>query len=180
MPVLSSHNHKILLEIARNAVRDFLATGNHEDYPAKDHELLAPRGCFVTLRENGKLRGCVGTFDDSKPLVQNVARMAISAATQDHRFHPVTKEELSKVDIEISVIGPLEKAETLDSIEIGKHGVMVQYKNRRGTFLPDVAVERKWSVPEFVMYCAREKADLHPEEISKAEIYRYEVEKFKD
>lgn len=180
MPGLSLNNQKAALQIARSAIKTFLATGDHENFLAKDPELLAKRGCFVTLMESGKLRGCVGTFDDSQPLIQNIARMAVSAAAQDSRFKPVTKEELPKIKIEISILGPLEKVKTLQAIEIGRHGILVQYKNRKGTFLPQVAVEQKWSVPEFVTYCAREKAGLAPEECAKAEIYKYEVEKLSE
>ena len=179
MPDLSSNNQKILLEIARSALKTFLSTGDHEDISnrALDPELLENRGCFVALMKAGKLRGCVGTFDDSQSLVQNTARMAPAAATQDNRFSRVTKDELPEIKINISVLGPLGLVQDLDEIEIGKHGVLVKYKDRKGTFLPEVAVEHKWSVPEFVTFCAREKAGLAPEECGKAEIYKYEVQK---
>lgn len=178
MPGLSLNNQKALLEIARSAIKTFLATGDHEKNSAADPELTAKRGCFVTLMKDGKLRGCVGTFNDTDPLAENIARMAVAAAVQDTRFAPLTKDELAKVKIKISVLGPLEKVRSLDEIEIGKHGVLVQFGGRRGTFLPEVAVEQQWSVPEFVTYCAREKAGLGPEQCAQAEIYKYEVQKF--
>ncbi len=178
--MLKAHTRRVLLETARRAIQTFLETGNHEEYASQDHELLTPRGCFVFLHEAGKFRGSVGTFDDSKPLIQNTARMAVAASCQDTRFKPLRKSELEKVLIKVAVLGPLERVESLDSIEIGRHGVMVQYKDRRGFYLAETAVEKNWSVPEFVTYCAREKAGLKPEECAKAEIYRFEVEEFEE
>lgn len=179
MPDLSL-NSRSLLQLARNAVEVYLATGQHLVFQTDLPELTAKRGCFVTLRKTGKLRGCVGTFDAHRPLYQNIIRMAPAAACQDLRFPPVTKEELPFIRIELSVLGELEKADSLEGIEIGRHGVYVKLDNRSGTFLPEVAVEQKWSVPEFVTYCARDKAGLSPEECTRAEIFRYEVQKFKE
>lgn len=180
MPDLSSNNRKLLLELARNSIKLYLETGDHLVYETVAPELKLFRGCFVTLRTGKDLRGCVGTFETHKPLYENVSRMAIAAAFQDSRFKPVSKAELSQVKIEISVLGELEKIESVDQIEIGRHGVYVKLGESSGTFLPEVAVEHKWSAPEFVVFCAREKAGLAPEECGRAEIYRYEVEKFKE
>ncbi len=180
MPDLSSNNRKLLLELARNSIKTYLETGDHLHYETAVPELKIPRGCFVTLRINKELRGCVGTFETHKPLYENVARISISAAFQDSRFKPLSKPELSQAKIEISVLGELEKIESVDQIEIGRHGVYVKLGEKTGTFLPEVAVERKWQAPEFVVFCAREKAGLTPEECTRAEIYRYVVEKFKE
>lgn len=179
MPDLSS-NKKVLLELARRAIETYLAAGNHLDYKTEDPALVVKRGCFVTLRKAGELRGCVGTFDTQTPLYENILRMAPAAAFQDSRFSPVRKEELPLIRIELSVLSEMEKVDSLEEIKIGKHGVYIKLGNRSGTYLPDVATKRKWSVPEFVMSCAREKAKLAPEEISRAEIFRYEVQKFKE
>lgn len=180
MPDLSSNNRKLLLELARNAIKTYLETGDHLRYETPIAELKISRGCFITLRIHKELRGCVGTFETHKPLCDNVIRMSIAAAFQDPRFKALTKSELNQVKIEISVLGELEKIDSVDLIEIGRHGVYIKLGNRSGTFLPDVAVEQKWSAPEFVIFCAREKAGLSPEECARAEIYRYEVEKFKE
>ena len=179
MPGLSSNSRKALLELARNSIRGYLATGDPVLPAVEFPELLIKHGCFITLKtKDGALRGCVGTFDDARPLYENVARMAIAASIQDRRFSPLTKEELAGVRIEISVLGPMEKVQSLDEIEIGRHGIYVKHGAQSGTFLPSVAVEQKWSVAEFVTFCAREKAGLNPEQCAKAEIYKYEVEKF--
>ncbi len=180
MPDLSSNNREILLELARNAIRTHLETGNDFSFRTDVPELNWNRGCFVTLRKHSELRGCVGTFDIKEPLFQNVTRMAVASAVRDTRFPPVSKSELPLVTIEISVLSPLEKVSVLDEIEIGKHGVLVQLGNRSGTFLPEVAVDQKWSREEFVVRCARAKAGLRTKDCAQAEIYRYEVEKFSE
>jgi AmmeMemoRadiSam system protein A len=176
----SSSNSKMLLELARNAIETFVTTGRHLEIPTPSADLAVKRGCFVTLRKLGELRGCVGTFEAQTPLYENIIRIAPAAAVQDPRFPPVTKNELPHLKIELSVLGELEKVESLEEIEIGKHGVYVKLGDRSGTYLPDVAVEQKWSVHEFVMHCAREKARLSTEEIMRAEIFRYPVQKYKE
>ena len=179
MPDLSLKDKQKLIELARAAIKTCLEGDPRvvvADFPALQEKC----GCFVTLRKQGSLRGCVGTFDTSKPLYENIQRMAVAAATQDARFSPVTKSELDEMRIEISVLGPLEKVESLEEIQLGTHGVYVRYGNRSGTFLPDVAIEKKWNVAEFVTVCAREKAGLTPAEIQKAEIFRYEVVKINE
>ena len=171
--------HK-LLEIVRQTLSEYLHNGQTPHWEISDPELIRPRGCFVTLYKQGALRGCVGTFEGTKPLFENVIRMAHAAAFQDSRFAAVGKEDLESLKIEISVLGELRKAASLEEIELGRHGVLVKAGSRTGTFLPEVAVEQKWSREEFVTYCAREKAGLRPADIAKAEIFIYEVEKFKE
>lgn len=180
MPDLSSNSRKKLLEAARSAIRTYVETGDHLVLDVRDAELNLPRGCFVTLRKSGNLRGCIGTFDHSQPLSQNIPRMAVAAACQDPRFAPVSKTELPQIKIEISILGELEKITAIDEIELGRHGILIRYGSRSGTFLPDVATEHKLTREEFVMLCAREKAGLDPEDIAHAELFRYEVEKFSE
>ncbi len=181
MPELSPKTRQELLLIAREAIQTYLSTGSHLEYPGKpSEELLLHRGCFVTLKKNGELRGCIGTFDDSDELIHNLLRMSVAAAFQDPRFPAVGKQELDQIKIEISVLGPLERIDSIDAIEIGKHGIYVKNGRRSGTYLPDVATEHHMSREEFVMHCAREKAGLSPKECMTAELYRYEVEKFSE
>lgn len=180
MPDLSSSNRAELLAAARKAIAVYLETGDHYVVEAADAKMDLRRGCFVTLRKGGRLRGCIGTFNDSQPLKENIPRMAVAAAFQDPRFSPVDRGELAKIKIEISVLGNLEKIASIEEIELGKHGILVRLGPRSGTFLPDVAAEHKLSREEFVMLCAREKAGLDPKEIACAELFRYEVEKFSE
>ena len=199
MPDLSSSSRKALLELARKSIESHfspspfplpqgregksffpplpLGEGQGEGMPA---ELNLKRGCFVTLYKLNKLRGCVGTFDATQPLSENVIRIAASSAFQDTRFPSVEKSELGLLKIHISVLGELKKMSSIEELEIGRHGVLVRYGSESGTYLPEVAVEMKWSVPEFITRCAREKAGLTPSEIASAEVFLYEVEKFSE
>ena len=180
MPDLSSADSKKLLDIARRTLSDQIKTGEVPRFVIEDPPLLLTRGCFVTLYKHGSLRGCVGTFDASKPLYQNVMRMVLAAAFQDTRFQPLSKEELPLIRLEISVLGKLEKIHSPEEIEISRHGVLVRYGQQSGTYLPSVARDQGWDAWEFVMRCAREKAGLTPEECAQAEIYRYAVEKISE
>ena len=177
---LSSNSRAKLLELARKSIRQHLNTGDSFAFHTEDSELTMKVGCFVTLRQGDALRGCVGTFEAAKPLYENVLRMACAAAFQDVRFSPVSKDELPGVRINISVLGEPFKMKSIDEIELGKHGVLVQYGDKRGTFLPEVALEKKWSAAEFITFCARDKADLSPAECAKAEVHLYEVLKFSE
>ena len=98
-----------------------------------------PRAVFVTLHKHGQLRGCIGTLEPREPLAAAVRSAAISAATQDPRFPPVTAAEIPELEIEISVLSPLRRVESADEIEVGKHGVVVAAGMRRGVFLPQSA-----------------------------------------
>ena len=178
MPVLSLNSQKTLLQLARQAIQSRLGgpSVNREEKLPPDFEL--PRGCFVTLKKHGRLRGCVGNFNAEQPLFDNVRRMALAAAFEDSRFPEVLPGEMGDITIEISVIGEFQKIRDPGELEIGRHGVYVLYQNRKGTYLPEVALEQKWSAEEMIAHCAREKAGLLPHEIPLAEIYLYEVEKF--
>ncbi|MCM8774941.1 MAG: AmmeMemoRadiSam system protein A [Candidatus Omnitrophica bacterium] len=178
MPDLSSNSRKTLLHLAREAIRLYLEKRDSLPNPSDDPALAVKAGCFVTLHKHGALRGCVGTFESNRPLSENVIRMATAAAFQDTRFPPVDKSELNSIRIEISILGALKKMESISDLVLGTHGVYVKYGWRSGTFLPQVAVEQKWSKEEFITWCAREKAGLKPAECAKAEVYIYEVEKF--
>lgn len=180
MQGLSSNNRLLLLRLVREAIAHHLETGNILAFHTQEAELTQGRGCFVTLRKHGKLRGCVGTFDADRPLYENVLRMAVAAAFHDVRFPAVEKNELGELTIEISVLGPLTRMRRLEDLELGVHGVLVRYGLRSGTFLPEVAIEQKWSREEFVTFCAREKAGLSPAECAKAEVFLYTVEKFSE
>ncbi len=111
--------------------------------------LAERRGAFVTLHLRGKLRGCVGQVETHKSLAETVARCAISAAREDDRFDPVQPDEVAQLTIEISVLSLL-KPITLNEIQIGIHGLIVECGPFRGLLLPQVASERKWTAEKFL------------------------------
>ncbi len=113
-------------------------------------ELNKPQGAFVTLYNDGQLRGCVGHIAADKPLYKTVMEMSVAAATFDPRFPVVTSKELPHISIEISVLSPFEIVTDFSTIEIGVHGLMVQLGNNRGLLLPQVAKRYHWTVEEFL------------------------------
>jgi len=112
--------------------------------------LLEKRGAFVSIKKDGDLRGCIGIFISDKPLYLTVVDMAISAATQDPRFMPLTAPELSQISIEISALTPLKKIEDVSEIEVGRHGLYIVKGYCRGVLLPQVATEYCWDRTQFL------------------------------
>ncbi|MEW6328073.1 MAG: AmmeMemoRadiSam system protein A [Thermodesulfobacteriota bacterium] len=141
---------KILLSLARAEIKSNL-TGISEkiDLP-KGGTLYARHGAFVTLHKHGNLRGCIGVFTPAQPLYQTVREMASFAAFKDPRFVPLTADELSDIDIEISVLSPLQKISEINEIEIGKHGIYIIKELNRGVLLPQVATEHNWDKITFL------------------------------
>ncbi len=137
-------------------------------------------GCFVTLNKGGNLRGCIGSMVGREPLYQNVVRMAQAAAFQDHRFAPVTQEEWldreNPISVEISVLGPLTLCPDVQSIEIGRHGLLLAKGQNSGVFLPKVPVEQSWDLPAYLENLCH-KAGLPSGAWAQegAEIYWYEA-----
>ena len=145
-----------------------------------DESTISPKlkqhlGAFVTLHKEKQLRGCIGQFEPNQPLYKVVIEMAISAARFDRRFTPVTEEELENIDLEISVLTPRKKINSLDEIKIGRDGIYITKGDKNGTYLPQVATDMNWSVEEFVRSCCEEKAGISSNDCKNAEIFTYEA-----
>jgi len=153
---------KILLKIARDSVEAAITRKPIARPSSDDPELNKPCGCFVTLKNGGELRGCIGNFTADKPLVETVAEMAKASATSDPRFfyNRITKEELPELDIEISVLSPLKKTDDPMSLRLGVDGIYIKRGFATGCFLPQVADETGWTKEEFLSNCCLHKADL--------------------
>jgi len=136
-----------LISLAKQAISDALRHGTSKqpvtiDLPDEALLYVQPYGVFVTLEVDGILRGCIGSLDNpSKPLYELVWSMAIQAAFFDPRFQPLDANELPKLTVEISVLTPLASVKDMTSIEIGKHGLILENGPRRGLLLPQVATE---------------------------------------
>jgi len=157
---LTPQEKEELLKIARSTVESYVQTGKVPDFSPASPALKRPLGAFVTLKENGELRGCIGRFDPSGPLYVMVQQMAVAASSEDPRFNPVSTNELGKLEYEISVLSPLRKIASADEIELGKHGVQVSKNFHQGVFLPQVATETGWSKEEFLEELCSQKAGL--------------------
>jgi AmmeMemoRadiSam system protein A len=172
-------NRKALLQIARDRIAAELARTSWVE-PSLTGELCRPAGAFVTLHRGGQLRGCIGQIEADEPLGQVVARCAAAACRNDPRFAPVTFGELEELDIELSVLGPLERLVHLDEIVIGRHGLVVELGRRRGLLLPQVASEWHWDRLTFVEQTCR-KAGLSTDAWKKnAVLWKFEAEVFSE
>lgn len=134
-----------LLKLARQAINEFIRQNKVVEYKTQNMNFLSSKGAFVTLKEKGLLRGCIGYIEPVYPLYQTVIQTAIFAACRDPRFPPVSAEELADLDIEISVLTPLKKIDSPKVVEVGKHGLVISQGDKKGLLLPQVAVENHWS-----------------------------------
>ena len=101
--------------------------------------------------------------------------MTLAAASRDHRFVPVEATELEYIDIEISVLTPLQKISSIEEFQLGKHGIYMVKDGRSGTYLPQVGSGSEWSKEEFLGHCAREKARIGWDGWKEADLYVYEA-----
>jgi hypothetical protein len=180
--MLNIEQKKKLLEIARKSIETYLKTGKKLEVTETDPALIKEMGAFVTLHKNGELRGCIGHMVGNEPLYLTVRDMAQEAATGDPRFPAVTLPELKDIEIEISALSPLEKADSADKIQMGVHGVIVKRGFNSGVFLPQVATETGWSKEEFLSNLCAHKAGL-PADAWKdkdTELYIFTAEVFSE
>ncbi|MCH7558006.1 MAG: AmmeMemoRadiSam system protein A [Planctomycetes bacterium] len=159
---MNENQKQALLKVARDTVEAVIKGEPTEAPQSDDPELNAPCGCFVTLKNQGRLRGCIGNFTSEGPLIELVADMAKASATGDPRFlaDPITAGELDRLDVEISVLSPLQRTDEPLSLRLGVDGIYIKSGCTSGCFLPQVATEAGWSKEEFLSYCCAHKAGL--------------------
>jgi AmmeMemoRadiSam system protein A len=159
---MNDKQKQTLLKVARDTVEAVIRREPIENPQSDDPKLNAPCGCFVTLKNHGRLRGCIGQFISESPLIELVAEMAKSSATGDPRFFadPINAGELDQLDIEISVLSPLQRTDEPLSLRLGVDGIYIKKGGTSGCFLPQVATETGWSKKEFLSYCCAHKAGL--------------------
>ncbi|MDP6542503.1 MAG: AmmeMemoRadiSam system protein A [Phycisphaerae bacterium] len=180
---ISAEDRGKLVSLARGAVAAQVTGQGRPEPPAPEGILAEMRGCFVTLTNAGRLRGCIGTFRPDRPLGEMIIEMGMSAAGHDPRFlgNPITPGELDELKIEISVLSPLVKTDDPLSLEIGKHGIyIVGGGGRSGCFLPEVATDQGWGVREFLDHCCTGKAGMSGGawQDSDTTVYLFTSEKF--
>lgn len=156
---LSQEEKKELLNLARKAIEVYLESQKIISCQPAHPRLEKPAGAFVTLKENGQLRGCIGFAEPLFPLWQAVVQAAVLAATGDPRFPTLRKSELKELEIEISVLGPLQPVNDVAEIKVGRHGLVIKQGNRSGLLLPQVASELGWDRQTFLRELCR-KAGL--------------------
>jgi len=171
---LSAADRRRLLELARESVAARAGGGAP---PAVPDTPAVKAGAFVTLHRDRQLRGCIGSLETDRPVAEIVRQSAAAAAAEDPRFPPVTLEEIGALDVEVSVLGPLEPLDPVDpaGVEIGRHGLVVEEGLRRGLLLPQVATEWGWDATTFLSQ-ACVKAGLPADAWRRgARVYRFEA-----
>lgn len=160
--MLTPEEKKELLTTARASLAAAISGREYRPEPSGKPGLSQHCGCFVTLRTNGMLRGCIGCFTSDQPLYKTVADYARHSALDDPRFsgRRLAGGELDAVRIDVSVLSPLEDCPEPERIRLGEHGIYVRDGMRSGCFLPQVATETGWTVEEFWGHCCRDKAGL--------------------
>ena len=173
------------MALARQALHEAVGGPPVEVDGAPDPELERPGACFVTLTKDGELRGCIGALDARRPLAEDVRHNTRAAALEDSRFPPVTASELDRIELEVSVLSPLEPLEHEDERDLlrrlrpGVDGLVIQHGAHRATYLPQV-----WkSLPEPRRFLRelKIKAGLHPDFwADDMRAWRFTVESFRE
>ncbi len=180
--MLSQKEKNILLQIARNTLKNYFQkkTYLYEDELTKN--LKKKLGAFVTLKKGQNLRGCIGYVFSDKPLYKTVAELTKKSAFDDSRFNKLTEDELSQIKIEISILTEPRKITSPKEIKIGRHGVIVEQGHKNGLFLPQVATENGWNQETFMDYLCEHKAGIPKEDWKngKVDIYTFEAVVFSE
>ncbi len=158
---LNFDEKKILLSAARNSLLSIFEKVTIEKPDYEKHPVLKSHaGAFVTLTEHKKLRGCIGYIIGDQPVFKTVCEAAIQAAQHDPRFSPIREEELKIISLEISILSEPFSLNNYDEIELGKHGLILEERGRRGLLLPQVPIEHKMNKEEYLDAICQ-KSGLH-------------------
>jgi AmmeMemoRadiSam system protein B/AmmeMemoRadiSam system protein A len=159
---LKPSEQQALLKLARSSIETAFTGGSPAAPSPLTPALTIECGAFVTLREHGRLRGCIGYIQAVRPLYETVQEMARQAAFHDPRFPAVTAEEVPRLEIEISVLSPLSEVKDVSSIEVGRDGLIMSGRGRSGLLLPQVPTEYGWDRETFLRQTCL-KAGLPPD-----------------
>ena len=163
--VFDAAQQRLILDLARATIRRALGSETDQDRATSfDDPIFAePAGCFVTLHQINphRLRGCVGRIDASRPLGHAV-RSSAEAVLEDPRFtdEPVRLDELPLLDIEVSVLSPLQATANPLDFDLLHDGIYLTCEHRSGCFLPQVAQETGWSKEQLLVRLCTEKMGL--------------------
>ena len=158
---LSAEEKKYLKNLAYLSIKSELEGLDPEFPEPVSTKMEEHLGAFVCLKINDRLRGCIGNIFGDRPLWETITRMAREAAFGDPRFQVLQRRELDLLELEISILGPLERVTDIDQIEPGKHGLLVRKGAHSGLLLPQVAVDHGWDRKTFLAETCR-KASLPP------------------
>ena len=169
-----------LLEIARNTLELFINKGELASVPESSisKAMDQPAGVYVSLYMGERLRGQIGNFSLSNPLYLSVQEMTLAAAVSDQRFASVESSDLEYIQIEISVLTPLQQINSLKEFQLGKHGIYMMKDGKSGTYLPQVSSQMEWSAEELMGHCAKDILGIDWEGWKEAQLYIFEATVF--
>jgi AmmeMemoRadiSam system protein A len=171
-------DRRLLLQLARESIAAHVS-GLPVPTPALAGIFGRRGGGFVSLHTNeGSLRGCIGHLEEHDPLGQVIVRCAVAAASEDPRFPKLTRKELHTIQIEVSLLGPIEAIAGPLDIEIGRHGLVIQRGRSRGLLLPQVATEWQWDAHAFLAHTCRKAGLSEDSWRNGATLWRFEAEVF--
>jgi len=177
---MNGKEKKILINIVKETIKAHLNSNDQPDFYYGQKALNEEVGAFVTLKIEGKLRGCIGMLITKEPLYITVSNMALEAAFHDPRFEALKKEEYTALEVEISVLTPFKKIDSIDEIEVGKHGLMISRGNNSGLLLPQVATEYAWDKNTFLEHaCIKAGLSTDAWKESDVEICIFSAEVFR-
>jgi AmmeMemoRadiSam system protein B/AmmeMemoRadiSam system protein A len=153
--VMSEEAEETLLSFAYGAIATELDGESYIIPKFVPHQLFERGAAFVTLRMQGKLRGCMGCLEFKESLVDSVRNNAVNAAFHDPRFPPLTRAEFETIEIHISCLTAATPITAIAEFEIGRHGIIIEKTGHRSVFLPEVAVEQKWNTETTLMQLCR-------------------------
>ncbi len=165
-----------IVKMARETVEEYILHGKRKEEPEQlTPEMKKKRGVFVSIKKNGKLRGCIGTTRPTQSnIAQEIISNAISAANHDPRFSAVRSEELEQLEFSVDILGEKEPVDSLEELDPVKYGVIVEKDHRSGLLLPDLeGIDTAAKQVEI----AKKKAGISPGE--NVDLYRFEVKRYR-
>ncbi|MCK4558549.1 MAG: AmmeMemoRadiSam system protein A [Calditrichia bacterium] len=175
---LTPEEKKYLLALSRRII---VLKAEGKEYEKEEYfttSLKQQTGVFITLNKSHQLRGCIGYVEGLKALQNAVEEMSLAAAFEDPRFPPIEKDEIKDIEIEISVLSPLETISDTSQIEIGRHGIIIEKGLMRGLLLPQVATDYNWDVQTFLEQTCQKAglpAGAWKEESTEIQIFSAEI-----
>ena len=178
--MLNLSEQKKILSYSRELLKAHLTHGPEPKLDLGSGFLAKKRGIFVTLKSEGRLRGCIGQILGFEPLRKTLRDMTLAAAFKDPRFPPLALRELPAVRIHISLLTEPAPIKSYKDIRTGIDGIIVTHGWKKGVYLPEVATETGWDTRNFFESCAFEKAGLTERELGDAEIEVFQTEGFEE
>ena len=178
--MMKAEEKKKILGYVRALLKARLTAGSEPKLELPREIMEQKRGIFVTLKRQGRLRGCIGHILGYEPLKESIREMTLAAAFEDPRFPPLTLKELADLEVHVSLLTEPVPIKSYKDIRIGTDGIIVTHGWKKGVYLPEVATETGWDAKAFFESCALEKAGITEQELPEAGIEVFQTEGFED